>query len=89
MAMVPWKKTLPSHRYKKMTIVEVYSREWERELHRKIEWEFFIIPLFNPPNILHCNHPQICSWHLSLYVLSLSHLTFHSTGQVSDLYLIV
>ena len=22
--MVPWKKTLPSHRYKKMTIVEVY-----------------------------------------------------------------
>ena len=24
MAMVPWKKTLPSHRYKKMTIVEVY-----------------------------------------------------------------
>jgi len=26
MAMVPWKKkTLPSHRYEKMTIVEVYS----------------------------------------------------------------
>ena len=25
MAMVPWKKTLPSHRCEKMTIVEVYS----------------------------------------------------------------
>ena len=66
-----------------------YSREWERELHRKIEWKFFIIPLFNPTNILHCNRPQICSQHLNLYELSLSHLTFHSTGQVSNLYLIV
>ena len=37
------------------------DREWERELHRKIEWKFFIIPLFNPTNILHCNRPQICS----------------------------
>ena len=54
------------------------DREWGRELHRKIEWKFFIIPLFNPINILHCNRP-----------LSLSHLTFHSTGQVSNLYLIV
>ena len=37
------------------------DREWERELHRKIEWKFFIIPLFNPTNFLHCNRPQISS----------------------------
>ena len=74
--------SIPAFREREWDVV-IPGNDWEleRELHRKIESNFFIIPLFNPTNILHCNHPQICSQHLNLYELSLSHLTFHSTGQ--------
>ena len=54
--------SIPAFREREWDVViPVNDREWERELHRKIEWKFFIIPLFNPTNILHCNRPQICS----------------------------
>ena len=53
--------SIPVFREREWDIIPGNDREWERELHRKIEWKFFIIPLFNPTNILHCNRPQICS----------------------------
>ena len=53
--------SIPAFREREWDIViPGNDREWERELHRKIEWQFFIIPIFNPTNILHCNRTQIC-----------------------------
>ena len=54
--------SIPAFREREWDIViPGHDREWEWELHRKIEWKFFIIPLFNPTNILHCNRLLICS----------------------------
>ena len=54
--------SIPAFREREWDIViPGNDREWERELHRKIDWKFFIIPLFNPTNILHCNCSRNCS----------------------------